>query len=173
MIVNLKTAKALGLAVPPSILLRAREAVVAGIQAVGHMQRAGKRGWKHGTGGVQGFIEWLASPFNFVWRPCLRGREMHTEDARRILRFPRFGLGPDTARIEQKTDRCGRGQDFVQQFKTLRGQSRGEEAHARDVATRTVETRDFAASTAAGLPTAMITSTRWRTRSAASAGKRS
>ena len=37
-----------------------REAVVLGIQAVGHMQRAGKRGWKHGTGGVQGFIEWLA-----------------------------------------------------------------------------------------------------------------
>ncbi len=32
-----------------------------GIQAVGHMQRAGKRGgWKHGHGGVQGFIEWLA-----------------------------------------------------------------------------------------------------------------
>jgi hypothetical protein len=38
-----------------------REAVVAGIQAVGFMQRAGKkRGWKHGQGGVQGFIEWLA-----------------------------------------------------------------------------------------------------------------
>jgi hypothetical protein len=37
-----------------------REAVVAGIQAVGFMRRAGKRGWKHGQGGVQGFIEWLA-----------------------------------------------------------------------------------------------------------------
>jgi len=36
-----------------------REAVVLGIQAVGHMKRA-KRGWKHGEGGVQGFIEWLA-----------------------------------------------------------------------------------------------------------------
>jgi hypothetical protein len=37
-----------------------RESVVAGIQAVGFMQKAGKRGWKHGQGGVQGFIEWLA-----------------------------------------------------------------------------------------------------------------
>ena len=37
-----------------------REAVVLGIQAVGHMKPAGKRGWKHGAGGVQGFIEWLA-----------------------------------------------------------------------------------------------------------------
>jgi hypothetical protein len=37
-----------------------REAVVLGIQAVGFMQKAGKRGWKHGKGGVQGFVEWIA-----------------------------------------------------------------------------------------------------------------
>jgi hypothetical protein len=36
-----------------------REAVVAGIQAVGFMEKE-KKGWKHGQGGVQGFIEWLA-----------------------------------------------------------------------------------------------------------------
>ena len=36
-----------------------REAVVAGIQVVGFIER-GKRGWKRGEGGVQGFIEWLA-----------------------------------------------------------------------------------------------------------------
>jgi hypothetical protein len=36
-----------------------REAVVAGIQAVGFMEKD-KKGWKHGQGGVQGFIEWLA-----------------------------------------------------------------------------------------------------------------
>jgi hypothetical protein len=36
-----------------------REAVVAGIQAVGFMEKD-KKGWKHGPGGVQGFIEWLA-----------------------------------------------------------------------------------------------------------------
>jgi hypothetical protein len=32
---------------------------VAGIQAVGFMEKD-KKGWKHGQGGVQGFIEWLA-----------------------------------------------------------------------------------------------------------------
>jgi hypothetical protein len=36
-----------------------REAVVLGIQAVGFMEKD-KKGWKHGQGGVQGFIEWLA-----------------------------------------------------------------------------------------------------------------
>ena len=44
-----------------------------------------------------------------------------------------------TGRIDEKADRCRRGHDFVQQLKTLCDQRLGEEAHACDVAARTVE----------------------------------
>jgi hypothetical protein len=59
------------------------------------------------------------SLFNFARRACIRDRQTHPEDARRSLCFPHFGLGTGTGRIDQKTNRCGRRQDFAQQIKTL------------------------------------------------------
>jgi hypothetical protein len=73
------------------------------------------------------------------WGGCIEDRQSHPKNARRTLRFLHFGLGLRAARIGEKTDRCDRGHDFVEQRKAFCGQVLGEKGHACDVAPWTVE----------------------------------
>ena len=66
------------------------------------------------------------------------------EDVRSLLRLSYVAFAVRIGRINQRADDSDIGHGFVQHFQHFRHDGRGEKAHARDVATRSVHAGDKA-----------------------------
>src|SRR5262245_47051076 len=65
-------------------------------------------------------------------------------DARQLLHLTRTGLGIRVAWVNEKPDRPCVGNDFAEQFQSLRRKLPAQAGHARNVAARPVEAGDKA-----------------------------